>query len=158
MWVRPNLPTPFGLFPLLSLTPSYCIFNNVAIAASYCLNKYNLKRVLIVDWDVHHGQATQRTFYDDDRVLYVSLHRYESGAFWPELIESNYNCIGSDKARGFNVNVPLNNVGLCDSDYLAIWHNLLLPIFHEFNPELVLVSAGYDAGLNPFPTGVERSY
>ena len=68
------------------------------------------------------------------------------GAFWPELIESNYNFIGNNQGRGFNINVPLNDVGLTDSDYLSIWHNLLLPIFYEFNPQLVLVSAGYDAG------------
>lgn len=69
------------------------------------------------------------------------------GAFWPELIESNYNFIGGDNAKGFNVNVPLNETQMQNSDYLAIWHNILLPIAHEFNPQLVIVSAGYDAAI-----------
>lgn len=125
---------------------SYCFFNNVAIAAAHCLKNHNLSRILIVDWDVHHGQATQQAFYNDKRVLYASIHRYECGAFWPELIESNYNFIGEQKGRGFNINIPINETGLCDTDYLAIWHNVLLPVFYEFNPELVLVSAGFDAG------------
>ena len=73
--------------------------------------------------------------------------RYEMGAYWPELIESNYNFIGEEKGRRYNINVPLNDIGLCDTDYLSIWHNILLPIFYEYNPELVLVSAGYDAGM-----------
>lgn len=138
---------PPGHHAMASEACGYCFFNNVAIAAKSCLKKFeNLKRILIVDWDVHHGQATQQAFYNDKHVLYASIHRYEMGAFWPELIESNYNFIGEEKGRRYNVNVPLNDIGLCDSDYLAIWHNVLLPIFYEFNPELVFVSAGYDAG------------
>lgn len=100
-----------------------------------------------MDWDVHHGQATQQAFYNDKRVLYASIHRYEMGAYWPELIESNYNFIGEDGGRGFNINIPLNDIGLCDSDYLAIWQNVLLPIFYQFNPDLVIISAGYDAAI-----------
>ena len=92
-------------------------------------------------------KATQYSFYDDPRVLYFSVHRYELGAFWPELIESNYNFIGSENAKGFNINVPLNEIQMQNSDYLAIWHNILLPIAHEFNPQLVIVSAGYDAAI-----------
>lgn len=137
---------PPGHHAMATEACGYCVFNNVAIAAQYCLSKYNLSRVLIVDWDVHHGQATQQTFYNDNRVLYASIHRYELGSFWPELIESNYNFIGESKGRGFNVNIPLNDTRLCDTDYMAIWHNVLLPIFYEYDPELVIVSAGYDAG------------
>lgn len=105
-----------------------------------------MSRILIIDFDVHHGQATQQMFYNDPRVLYASIHRYQVGTFWPELVESNYNFVGEKNGRGFNVNIPLNDTCLCDSDYLAIWHNVLLPIFYEFNPELILVSAGFDAG------------
>lgn len=69
--------------------------------------------MLIVDWDVHHGQATQYAFYDDPRVLYFSIHRYDRAAFWPSLRQSNYDFVGAPgAARGFNVNVPLNKA-LC---------------------------------------------
>ncbi|XP_022236180.1 histone deacetylase 10-like, partial [Limulus polyphemus] len=86
----------------------FCYFNNVAIAAKYALKHYGLNRILIVDWDVHHGQATQYAFYDDPRVLYFSIHLYEHGAFWPELRESNFDYVGEGSGKGFNINVPLN--------------------------------------------------
>lgn len=125
----------------------YCIFNNAAIAAKNALTKHNLERILIVDWDIHHGQGTQSFFYDDPRVLYISIHRYEKGKFWPELIESNYNFTGAAEAKGFNMNIPLNETGTNDGDYLSMWFNVILPVAYEFDPELVIVSAGYDAAL-----------
>ncbi|KAF7269544.1 histone deacetylase 6 isoform X2 [Rhynchophorus ferrugineus] len=122
----------------------YCLFNNVAIAANYLL-KYNLaEKILIVDYDVHHGQGTQHMFYESDRVLYFSIHRYEHGTFWPNLKESNFDCIGDNEGTGYNVNVPLNDVRLRDYDYLAIITNILLPLAYEYNPSIILVSAGYD--------------
>ncbi|KAK9505138.1 hypothetical protein O3M35_009261 [Rhynocoris fuscipes] len=124
----------------------YCYFNNVALAANHALN-IGIKKVLIVDWDVHHGQATQQMFYEDNRVLYFSIHRYEHGTFWPNLRESDFDSIGEGLGRGFNFNVPLNATGMRDNDYMAIWHQLLLPVAYEFNPELVLISAGYDAAI-----------
>ncbi|CAL1542444.1 unnamed protein product [Lymnaea stagnalis] len=124
----------------------YCTFNNVALAAQSALNK-GVERILIVDWDVHHGQGIQRMFYDDPRVLYFSIHRYEHGRFWPELRESDYDHIGKDKGKGFNINVPLNQTGMSNSDYMAVFNQLLMPLAYEFNPQLVLVSSGYDAAL-----------
>lgn len=109
----------------------YCFFNNVAVAAQHALDKQNLKRILIVDWDVHHGQGTQQLFYDDPRVLYVSIHRYEQGAFWPNLRESNFNYVGVGRGRGFNVNVPLNATGMQNADYLAVFQQLIMPIALE---------------------------
>lgn len=123
----------------------YCFFNNVALGARHVLDNFSIKKILIVDWDVHHGQATQYMFYDDPRVLYFSIHRYEHGAYWPELRESNYDYVGIGQGKGFNVNLPLNKTGMGDSDYLAIFNNVLLPIAYEYNPELIIVSAGYDA-------------
>lgn len=67
-------------------------------------------RVLILDWDVHHGQGTQYAFYDTNKVLYISTHRYEHGNFWPNLLESDFDAIGEGDGKGFNVNIPLNKV------------------------------------------------
>ncbi|XP_058127858.1 histone deacetylase 6 [Anopheles ziemanni] len=122
----------------------YCFFNNVAIATEHAL-KRGLKKILIVDWDIHHGQGTQRMFYSDPRVLYFSIHRYEHGTFWPNLRESDFDYIGEDEGRGYNFNVPLNATGMTNGDYLAIWHQLLLPVAAEYQPELIIISAGYDA-------------
>ena len=125
----------------------YCFFNNVAIAAKHAVEDLGLNRILIVDWDVHHGQATQYAFDSDPRVFYISIHRYENGSFWPELIESNYNWVGLEEGKGFNCNIPLNEIQVNDREYLAIFHNLILPLAYRFNPELVLISAGFDAAI-----------
>ncbi|XP_055609867.1 histone deacetylase 6 isoform X2 [Uranotaenia lowii] len=125
----------------------YCFFNNVAIAAQHALDRLGMRKILIVDWDIHHGQGTQRMFYDDPRVLYFSIHRYERGSFWPNLRESDFDCIGEGDGLGYNFNVPLNQIGMSNGDYLAIWQQLLLPVAMEFNPELVIVSAGFDSAL-----------
>lgn len=125
----------------------YCFFNNVAIACEKTLQMDLAKKILIVDWDVHHGQATQQMFYDDPRVVYFSIHRYENGEFWPNLRESNYDYTGSGPGEGHNFNVPLNKVGMTNADYIAIFQQLLLPMAYEFQPDLVIVSAGYDAAL-----------
>lgn len=109
----------------------YCFFNNVAVAAQYALDNRALKKILIVDWDVHHGQGTQRAFYDDPRVLYFSIHRFEHGTFWPNLRESDYDYIGEGAGAGRNINVPLNKVGMTNADYLAIFQQLLLPVALE---------------------------
>uniref|UniRef100_A0A8W7PBM7 Histone deacetylase domain-containing protein n=1 Tax=Anopheles coluzzii TaxID=1518534 RepID=A0A8W7PBM7_ANOCL len=125
----------------------YCFFNNVAIAAQHALDHLGTQKILIVDWDVHHGQGTQRMFYSDPRVLYFSIHRYEHGTFWPNLRESDFDYVGTGKGEGYNFNVPLNKTGMTNGDYLAIWQQLLLPVATEFAPELIIVSAGYDSAL-----------
>ncbi|KAH8266823.1 hypothetical protein KR026_004810 [Drosophila bipectinata] len=125
----------------------YCFFNNVALAAQHALDIHKLQRILIIDYDVHHGQGTQRFFYNDPRVLYFSIHRFEYGSFWPHLDESDYHAIGSGPGTGYTFNVPLNRTGMTNGDYLAIFQQLLLPVALEFQPELIIVSAGYDAAL-----------
>ncbi|XP_009816955.2 polyamine deacetylase HDAC10 isoform X4 [Gavia stellata] len=125
----------------------FCLFNNVAIAAEYAKLEYGLQRILIVDWDVHHGQGTQYVFEEDPSVLYFSWHRYEHQEFWPSLKESDYDAVGLGRGKGFNINLPWNKVGMGNSDYLAAFFHVLLPMAFEFDPELVLVSSGYDSGI-----------
>lgn len=117
----------------------FCIFNNVALAAKYALKNYNLSRILIVDWDVHHGDGIQKIVEDDERILYVSLHRYDSASFFPGNIESNFN-------RGKNIiNIPFNNEEMSDADYMTAFFSIVMPVAYQFDPQLVLVSCGFDA-------------
>ncbi|CAI5648701.1 unnamed protein product [Oreochromis niloticus] len=125
----------------------YSIFNNVAIAARYAQTRHAISRVLIVDWDVHHGQGIQYRFQEDPSVLYFSVHRYEQGSFWPHLPESDSHFVGSGPAEGRNINLPWNQTGMTDADYIAAFQQVLLPVAYEFQPQLVLVSAGFDAAV-----------
>lgn len=138
---------PPGHHAMHNESNGYCFFNNVAIATKCALEKLGLQRILIVDWDLHHGQGTQYSFYNDPRVLYFSIHRYEFGKFWPNLRQSDYDFIGEGPGRGFNVNVPFNKVDMKDGDYISIFQQILMPLAHEFDPQLVIVSCGYDAAI-----------
>lgn len=125
----------------------FCIFNNVSIAAQYAIQSHGLKRVLIVDWDVHHGQGTQHIFENDPRVLYISIHRYDHGNFFPKSTDANFTEIGSGAGKGFNVNIPWNKKGMADMEYMMAFQSVIMPIAYDFDPELVLVSAGFDAAV-----------
>lgn len=131
----------------------FCFVNNVAIATQYALNAFNLQRVLIVDFDVHHGNGTQHAFYDNDKVLFVSVHRYDHGKYFPHSADANYDRIGGKNAEGYNINIPLNKVVMKDADYIDIFHRVILPVAYSYNPELVLVSAGFDCGVNDLVGG-----
>ncbi|XP_040893339.1 polyamine deacetylase HDAC10 isoform X2 [Toxotes jaculatrix] len=138
---------PPGHHSMRSAASGFCVFNNVAIAARYAKQKYGVKRVLIVDWDIHHGQGVQYSFEDDPSVLYFSWHRFEHQKFWPHLRESDFDSVGKDKGAGFNINVPWNKVGMQNGDYLSVFCHLLLPVAYEFCPDLVLVCAGFDSAI-----------
>uniref|UniRef100_A0A182T2E2 Histone deacetylase n=1 Tax=Anopheles maculatus TaxID=74869 RepID=A0A182T2E2_9DIPT len=125
----------------------FCIFNNIAVAARAAVEHFGLRRVLIVDWDVHHGNGTQHIFEQDPRVLYISVHRYDNGSFFPNSTDANYTVVGSGQGEGFNVNIPWNRKGMGDAEYVAAFQSVILPIAYEFDPELVLVSAGFDAAI-----------
>ncbi|MFH2013258.1 MAG: histone deacetylase [Pseudomonadota bacterium] len=116
----------------------FCLFNNVAIGAMYTIGKHSLERILVVDWDLHHGNGTQNAFYDDPRVLYFSTHQFP---YYPGT--GNFNETGIEEGRGFTVNVPLSG-GQGDNEYLQIFKRILKPISLQFKPQLILVSAGFD--------------
>jgi acetoin utilization deacetylase AcuC-like enzyme len=116
----------------------FCLFNNVAIAADYARRKYDLERILIVDWDLHHGNGTQNAFYRDPQVLFFSTHQYP---YYPG--SGGISEKGDKEGQGFTVNVPLPG-GQGDEDFGLIYRELLQPIASDFNPQLILVSAGYD--------------
>ncbi|KAK0398158.1 hypothetical protein QR680_002452 [Steinernema hermaphroditum] len=122
----------------------FCFFNNIAIAARHAQQKHNVNRVLIVDWDVHFGDGTAEIFAEDDSVLYISLHRFAEG-FYPHTPQAAVNYVGTGKGAGYTVNIPWNEEGHNDDDYLLAFSKIIMPIAYEFNPELVLVSSGFDA-------------
>ncbi|XP_051136607.1 histone deacetylase 5 isoform X4 [Andrographis paniculata] len=128
----------------------FCLYNNVAIAASFLLNErkdLGINKILIVDWDVHHGNGTQKMFYSDPRVLFFSVHRHDFGTFYPTGDNGSYIMIGEGPGVGYNINVPWENGRCGDVDYLAVWDHILIPIAKEFNPDIILISAGFDAAI-----------
>ncbi|MCL7050849.1 hypothetical protein MKW94_008304 [Papaver nudicaule] len=126
----------------------FCIFNNVAIAASVLMNEkpgLGIKKILIVDWDVHHGNGTQNMFWEDPRVLVFNVHRHDFGNFFPSGEDGSHVMIGEGLGAGYNVNVPWEGGECGDADYFAVWDHVLIPITNAFNPDIILISAGVDA-------------
>jgi acetoin utilization deacetylase AcuC-like enzyme len=126
----------------------FCLLNNVAVAAAHALGS-GLNRVAIVDWDVHHGNGTQEMFFGDPRVLYVSLHQWP---FYPGTGSADE--IGEGEGLGFTVNVPLSS-GARSGDYRAAFERVISPVLDSYAPELVLVSAGFDAHRNDPLAGMQ---
>ncbi|XP_041073502.1 histone deacetylase 5 isoform X1 [Carcharodon carcharias] len=129
-----------------STAMGFCFFNSVAISAKLLKQKLNVGKILIVDWDIHHGNGTQQAFYSDPNVLYISLHRYDDGNFFPGSGAPDE--VGTGPGVGFNVNIawtggvdPSNG----DVEYLTAFRTVVMPIANEFSPDVVLVSAGFDA-------------
>ncbi|SZF03334.1 unnamed protein product [Blumeria hordei] len=131
----------------------FCIFNNVPIAASVCLREYPdiCRRILILDWDVHHGNGVQNIFYEDPNVLYISIHVYQNGQFYPgqpedeSLPDGNIDKCGRGAGLGKNVNIGWADQGVGDGEYMAAFQRIVMPIAQEFDPDLVIISAGFDA-------------
>lgn len=129
---------PPGHHAEASRAMGFCLFNNVAIGAQYLLEKYNRKRILIVDWDLHHGNGTQHSFEQTEKVLYFSTHQYPH---YPGSGDSGETGRGS--GEGFTVNIPLST-GKTNEDYLYIFKHILHPISEQYQPDFILVSAGFD--------------
>jgi len=117
----------------------FCLFNNVAVAARHLQRRHALKRVMIVDWDVHHGNGTQHLFDDDPEVLYLSLHQYP---FYPGT--GSLREVGRGRGVGATVNLPLP-AGCGDAEYLRLFESVVTPVCRRFSPQFALVSAGFDA-------------
>ncbi|MFB0564621.1 MAG: histone deacetylase [Candidatus Aminicenantaceae bacterium] len=129
---------PPGHHAEVSRAMGFCLFNNVAIGAEYLIKKYSLQKILIIDWDLHHGNGTQHSFYSRKDVLFFSTHQfphYPGTGYWNET--------GMGDGEGFTVNVPLAP-GKNENDYLLIYQNILSPIAYSFKPDFILVSAGFD--------------
>lgn len=116
----------------------FCIFNNVAVAAEYAISHRGMERVMIVDWDLHHGNGTQHSFYDTDKVLYVSTHQYPYYPGTGDLSET-----GKGRGEGYTVNIPLPGYQ-GDLDYATIFSEIIVPVGREYEPDLILISCGFD--------------
>ncbi|KAM8724779.1 histone deacetylase 5 [Acanthopagrus schlegelii] len=129
-----------------STAMGFCFFNSVAITAKLLQQKLGVGRILIVDWDIHHGNGTQQAFYSDPNVLYISLHRYDDGNFFPGSGAPEE--VGSAAGVGFNVNIAWTGgvePPMGDVEYLTAFRSVVMPIAQQFSPDVVLVSAGFDA-------------
>ncbi|KYK54228.1 Histone deacetylase superfamily [Drechmeria coniospora] len=131
----------------------FCFFNNVPAAVRVCQQDYPdiCRKVLILDWDVHHGNGIQNIFYDDPNVLYISIHVYQNGQFYPGKPPNPMtpdggieNC-GTGPGLGKNINIGWHDQGMGDGEYMAAFQKIVMPIAQEFNPDLVVISAGFDA-------------
>jgi acetoin utilization deacetylase AcuC-like enzyme len=117
----------------------FCLFNSAAIGAQYLRERFGLKRILVMDWDVHHGNGTQHGFYDDPGILYVSTHQYP---YYPGTGAAEE--AGQGQGEGYTVNLPIP-AGWGDVEYQELFQGVVDPICRQFDPQFVLISAGFDA-------------
>ncbi|CAG7915585.1 unnamed protein product [Penicillium olsonii] len=118
----------------------FCLFNNVSVAARVCQQKLGdaCRKIMILDWDVHHGNGIQEAFYDDPNVLYISLHVFQGGNFYPNGPAGDWDKCGEGLGIGRNVNIPWPSQGMGDGDYMYAFQEVVMPIAQEFDPDLVI--------------------
>ncbi len=116
----------------------FCLFNNVAVGACYGLKHLGLERIAIIDWDLHHGNGTQNSFYTSDQVLYISTHAYP---YYPG--SGSLGEVGAGAGEGFTVNVPLSG-GQDDRAFASIFKEIVVPVTREYRPDFIIISAGFD--------------
>ncbi len=114
------------------------LFNNVAIAAHHAINVYGLERIMIVDWDLHHGNGTQNAFYESKNVMYISTHQYPHYPGTGSLHET-----GRGEGEGYTINIPMGG-GQGDQEYATVFNEIVLPVGLQYKPQIILLSAGFD--------------
>ena len=120
----------------------FCLFNNVGVIARYAQDVKNIQKIFIFDWDVHHGNGTQHSFYKDSSIYYSSIHQYP---FYPGT--GGVDETGTGDGLGSNLNLPMRAYS-CDADYINAIEHKLIPVIQKFNPDLIIISAGFDAHEN----------
>jgi acetoin utilization deacetylase AcuC-like enzyme len=132
---------PPGHHAVRERSMGFCLFNNIAVAARHALDTLGLERVLILDWDVHHGNGTSDIFWESDQVLMISIHE------WPLYPGSGRASeVGGGAGRGYTVNLPVPS-GTGDPGYVSLVRDVAVPLARAYAPQLILISAGYDAHL-----------
>jgi acetoin utilization deacetylase AcuC-like enzyme len=129
---------PPGHHALKNRAMGFCLFNTIAIGAQHLKNAYGAKRVMIMDWDVHHGNGTQDSFYEDPSVLFISTHQFP---YYPGT--GAVNEVGLNAGEGYTINIPLP-AGCGDAEYMRVFYDVVVPAAKKFEPEWILVSAGFD--------------
>jgi acetoin utilization deacetylase AcuC-like enzyme len=117
----------------------FCIFNNIAVGAAYAVKRKDIEKVAVIDWDVHHGNGTQKAFYESDKVFYVSIHQYPHYPGTGAEGEA-----GAGKGKGYTLNIPMGS-GSDDGDYRKAFDEKIIPALEKFQPGMLLISAGFDA-------------
>ncbi|RJP92463.1 MAG: histone deacetylase [Desulfobacteraceae bacterium] len=130
---------PPGHHALPDRASGFCLFNNIAIAAQYALDRHHLRRILVIDWDIHHGNGIHDIFYNSREVLYFSTHDLLLFPYSGELTQT-----GGESAPGYTVNVPITRE-LTDADMIYLYREILRPVIKGYQPQLIMVAAGFDA-------------
>jgi len=134
-----SLVRPPGHHALQDRAGGFCIFNNIGITARYAINRYELQRILIIDWDIHHGNGLNDFFYEQKDVLYLSSHDTMLYPYTGDWEES-----GKGEGEGYTINIPIPRA-LKDRDFFHLYHEIVGAVTRAYNPQLVLVAAGFDA-------------
>ncbi|CAD5113767.1 DgyrCDS2936 [Dimorphilus gyrociliatus] len=127
-----------------NLATGFCFLNGIAMMAENALAK-GRQRILILDWDIHHGNGIQKHFYRRNDVLYISFHRYDHGEYYPGLKIGNFDAIGEGRGKHFNINIAWNDEKMTNGDYKYGFDQIVEPVMNQYQPDLVIIASGFDA-------------